>query len=258
MTFRQLLGRLGAREVARRAGVTEGTVKRWKRDGLSRSGKEILRQVAARSERAQAAREARELQELIAEQERARVGEERRDTRARREAFRERIADASDVAPEEAPRAPPATRKTPDYVPPGHKEIDTFRYQGETITVTMAQPIGEISSSAIGQMCVDLWLRAQPFRNFCRVVFLFFRFISGMTHYRGKLVPRDGKWIDWWASTKVQSSEAGIGDNVESVLDEADSGRWSSGVVWLEQIQVNLFEYKEDLPTLEQLTRSPL
>ncbi len=252
MTLRQLIKRLGVEEVARRVGVSGTTVKRWTRQGVSGAFQDEVREAKARHERS--------LRAAATKKKHARV-KKARQTRKARDVLQEEIADAAGLEdPSQAPRTGPKPSRVRDYQKPGRKALDTFRYEGETFTFTVGQPVATISADGWAQQAVRTWQDARPFRDFCRVIFLFFRFVSRGSReewYRGKLVPKSGRWFDFWTSTKAWSSADAIHDSVVSAIEASDS---RGGVVWLEQMQVNVFEWKEDQqpPDVGQLTRMKL
>lgn len=249
--LRQLISRLGLSEVARRVGVLDTTVSRWLRSGVSSRGKEAVYEIFARSERSRAA--------AVTRKKRVRAAKGRA-TRAAREAFQEEIAEAAQIPVGDAPRTPPKAKRTPDYQTPGAVPIDTFRYEGESQTFTIGQPLDNVDDGSIAQLAVSTWQNARPFRAFCRVVFLFFRFVGRTSKdewYRGQLIPREGKWFDWWASTKPFTTASSIDNAVIQTLDTARNHTIGNHVVWLEQVQVNLFEWKEDID-LKAILERPL
>jgi hypothetical protein len=251
--LRTLIARLGIPEVARRVGVLETTVRRWARKGLSSSAKEAVYEIFARHEHSR----------LAAETRKKRVrAEKARKTRATRDAFRAEVAEAAQVPLADAPREPPRTRKVRDYQAPGGAPlaIDTFRYEGESHTFTIGQPLEDVDDGAIAQLAVSTWKNAIPFRAFCRVIFLFFRYVARTSRdewYRGQLVPKAGRWFDWWASTKPFTTSSSIDASVLQTMDAARNKTIGNRVVWLEQVQVNLFEWKEDID-IKKLTEAPL
>jgi hypothetical protein len=237
----QLISRLGLSEVARRVGVLDTTVTRWLRSGVSSRGKEALYEIFARHERSRVAAATRKKHERVAKA---------RTTRRSRDAFQATVAEAAEIPVVEAPRTPPKARKAKDYQTPGAISIDTFRYEGESQTYTIGQPLDDVDDGSIAQLAVSTWQNAKPFRAFCRVVFLFFRFVGRTSKdewYRGQLIPREGRWFDWWASTKPFTTPSSIDAAVIQTLEKARDGTIGNRVVWLEQVQINLFEWKSDI-----------
>lgn len=244
MTLRGLIKRLGLAEVASRAGVTSRTVRRWLAEGVTSSGRQSVRSVAARRERSLKAAETRRENQRKAE---------RAAARRARDEFQERAAEAAEVEKPLAPRKGPSVRRTRDYLEPGYRELDTFRYTGSIVTYTIGKILDQIAFGAIVEMVLSAWHVAKS--SFVRATFLFFRFVSPrqITNYRGRAIPRDGRWVDWWASTKVQASDAGIASNIETVLSDARDETAGNQVVWLEQVQVNMYDFKEDIEDIARL-----
>ncbi len=264
--FRALLRAVGAREAARRLGVSERTIRRWATEGPSREGRAKVKAVVAR--RTASLKAARTRERLAQERAAATKADKARRTRRERDQFQRDLADQQGTSPEFAPRTPPAVsrRRVPEVEIPGSRPIDTYKYTGSVTTIHVGKGLesDEFVDSAYAEMCVQVWKRAKPFRHFCRVIFLFFRFVAGRGlaagQYRGELVKREGRWFDWWASTAALSTEKSIGDGVEAVLYKARNDTRGNQIVWLEQMQVQSFEWREDAetPSIKDILGRPL
>jgi len=245
MTLAQLIARLGLEEVARRIGVTPKTLRGWLRKGPSRSGFEALARVAARHLRSVKASR----------------------TRKRHTSFRESIAmparpfevindeRTGTLGPEQIK---PVERPLSDVVgvySEGVTELDTDRYRGEVHTFTVGQPATEVDAEGLANTAVRVWQDSG--RTFARTIFLFFRFIPFNPLYKGEMIRKQGKWFDWWDSTKPWGTINSIHQSVLNVMEDAQRAA-ESRIIWVEQMQVHVFDDKEDLPDIAAMMERQL
>lgn len=234
--------------------------------------------------RRQAAREA-DLGRAQREQEAARRKREREagELTPRQKKFQESIPtpeDArnldGDLLPDQVlPKAPPSRAtvlNTKDFSYEGEKPIDTDVYEGRAFTFTVGKPAANVDPSSIIKQTLAAW--SSSGFAFCRVLFLFFRFIPFNPFYRDAVLrSKQGTWVDWWTSTVpgVIGSEGAITNAIENVFEgytTYDDGRMKhvkgaheaamERVIWLEQFQVHCFSRKPRAPQLKTLRRRQL
>jgi hypothetical protein len=242
-----LLRRLGLAELARRAGVSPATIRRWLRHGPSASGQDILGGIAARHRRSVKSHKTR-----VAHQ---------------REAFRDRLPvpvspdlkphrptlgqfdDPMDLVPDRPPVETEAQLHR-DAAREGHDiegDINTDTYEGSSHWVTVGAPVVEVDQQYVIDTAMDF--QRQAGHTWLQVVFLFYRYIPFNPLYKGEaLIEKwQGKWKPWWESTAILDSEYGITDGVTRCMDLA---RFSaeSRLIWFEGFKVRTMNMKPDAP----------
>lgn len=231
MTLAQLVGRLGLNEVARRAGVRPSTIEKWLRHGASAKGADILDGIIKRHL----------------------AGLKAAESRKRNKEFQETVqTPPGSELPEEdvKPKKPP-----PHGEPPGESSYDTDRYRGSIHTFTIGQPLLEVDVTGLSEQAIVTWEESK--RTFCMCRFLLFRFIPFNPLYKGEMVRKQGKWMDFWTSTPAQSIESAIRQDILNSLEKAQTAA-ESRVIWLEQMQVIVFDDKEDRPSIAAIVSKEL
>lgn len=242
MTLAELIARLGLREVARRAGVTPATLQRWLARGPSGRGATLLAGIARRHV----------------------AGKKAAESRKKAEVFRGGLAlppIAELPAKEVLPPSPPRSGSIESE---GSQPYNTDRYTGELHIITVGQPALEVDLDGLASFSAQIYERSK--RNYVRVSFLFFRFVTPSSLGKGELTNRKtGKWSEFWASTQVQSSKGAIADQVSSILDiGGEVGKQTlrdiaqRRIIWLEQIHVHTFDDNENPTSLATIVEREL
>lgn len=228
MTLSELVARLGLAEVARRAGVSEATLRKWLRTGPSRAGASVLAGIIRRhlgSVKAAAKRK---------------EGEK----------FRDELEPPpeSELPPKKV--LPPAAPTSPSIETEGTEPYNTDRYVGEMHILTVGRPVLEVDWDNLASFVQRIYHNSN--RHYVRVRFLLFRYVTPGSPGRGGMVSRRGKWSEFWMSTHVQGSETGIFNEVATLIDEGpEMGKQSirdlaqRRIIWLEQVHVHTFDDNE-------------
>jgi len=242
MTLAELVARVGLAEVARRVGVRPDTVTRWLRTSVS-------------------SRYTKTIAGIIARHLASRRGVETRQKRAKfraalpmpPEPYREKYRPTlGNLTPDQVlPRKPPIETEAQlqaARIRGGHEgdnTIDTDLYFGESTWMPVGAPVLEVDFAGLADQVIAFWQASA--RNWCRVIFMFFRYIPFNPLYRGELAAKAGKWFDWWSSTHVNGSLQSIYSDMENVWTDARDAAYQR-MIWLEAIKVSVFDNKGDLP----------
>lgn len=239
MSFELLVARLGLAEVARRAGVSQATVKRWLREGPSQKGAKalagILRRHSASTKAAEGRR--RRMQERVGAQ----------------------VPPATELTPEQVlpPRAASESRevkriKQREKTEGGVVPIDSEVNIGEETWVTIGRDINDLDNSEVVDSVVSIWQDSG--RDYVSVRFFFLRFIPFNPLYKGELAKKAGKWVDFWWRTQAASAKDTITRYVEGYLDLARK-KGESRVIFLEMIGVSTLNRRRELDLTMPLRR---
>lgn len=243
MAILDLVARLGLAELARRAEITEATLKRWVRQGPSKAGAKVLAEILRRH----------------------RVSLRSAETRRRHAQERTGIAppEESELSPDQVlpTRTPAETRevdavKALEGIPPNRrgptkKRIDSFFNDGEVRWIWIGRSVTEVDADEITDLSIEAWQNSG--RDFLQVKFMFFRYIPFNPLYRGQMLRKQGKWLEWWAQTNAHSSIRAFGYNVEHVMDFAHKAA-ATRVVFLEMIGVSCFDHRDQLDLTKSLS----
>lgn len=243
MTLSQLIARLGLTEVARRAGVSEGTVSGWLRRGLSRKGAETIAGVARRHAASIQAAKSRKSNERFRAQ--VEPPEEESDI------------PAEETIPRKAPEHSPevAALKRAEGIRAGRHTIDSDFNIGYTIWVRVGQDVRDVDES-------DLISQAQFIFDdsgfdYVSVKFMFLRYIPFNPNYKGEMLRKQGKWHEQWVSTKTASAPLTLSRYMSYYLGH--SIEWAeTRIIFLEMIGVSVFNRKRELPTADEITSKPM
>lgn len=243
MSLVQLIALLGLDEVARRAGVTTGTLKKWVRVGPSARG---AAEISAVARRYLAAKKAAK-------------------TRKESAKFRESIEppeEAVDIDPEEAlPKRPPqlspevAQLKRAEGIREGQQRIESEFNIGYTVWVRVGEDVREVSAA---DLAAQAWLiYEESALDYVSVKFLFLRYIPFNPTYKGEMLKKQGKWHEQWISTKAVSARRTLTNYIEYYIEH--SQKWAeTRVIFLEMIGVSVFNRKREMPTAQQVINKPL
>jgi len=228
MTLLELVERLGLAEVARRAGVSQATLRKWLTRGPSSAGAAKLASIIRRH-----------------------LGSRRAaESRKRGDAFKALIPVPPETELPAKKVLPPAAPSSPHIESEGSHPYNTDRYTGEQHVLTVGQPVLEVDWDSLASFVQRLFVNSK--RNYIRVRFLMFRYVTPGSPGRGGMVSRRGKWSEFWMSTHVQSSENAIYNEVSSLIDEGpEMGKQSirdlasRRIIWLEQVHVHTFDDNE-------------
>lgn len=239
MTLGELVARLGLPEVARRAGVSVATLRKWLRTGPSAAGAAKLAGIVKRH--------------LAAKK--GKAGKEKAKT------FRDTIEAPPDS------ELPDNEVKPPSPPPGGDETRESFpwvtdRYVGEVHVITVGQPALEVDFENLGSFAARIFINSR--RNYVRARFLFFRYITPTSMGKGSLVHRRGKWAEFWTSTQVHSSTLGEASSfrnaVATIMESRGQGREESlydvaqrRILWLEQVHVHTFDDNENTPGIAEI-----
>lgn len=218
MTLAELVARLGLAEVARRIGATPRTIRNWLRSGVP-DGSPLRPKLNALARR------------IIA------------DEKRKHKRFTDKVPHppSSELPPEQVkPQLPPtkAVEESEGLLGSGVADLSTDRYHGETHTFNIDSAVLLVDADEIAAKVVRLWKRRKL--TFCRVFFLFVRYIPFNPLYKGELVKLQGQWVNRWASTEAWSTEDPIRKSVSRVIRVAQ-GEAQRRVIWFYQYQVHLF-----------------
>lgn len=227
MNFKRLVARLGVAEVARRAGVSAGTVRRWLEDGVSKRYQDDVLGILQRHLRSLAAAETRKQR---AQEETGIVPPE-----------------DSELAPEEvlptkAPAESREVKSTLRFVGLQKRRLTSTRVTGEISWFRVGLPVMEVDDATISERAIQIWRHSG--RRFCSVKLLFFRFIPWNPIYKGELLRLKGKWVEAWQSTSAQSGPESVRRQVEYYMARA-KGWAETRVIFLEAVGVSAFDYIE-------------
>lgn len=240
MKLSTLVRLLGLVQVAKRAGVTPATIRRWLRHGPSDRGKVALKQVAKRRRRAQKAAK----------------------TRTRQVEYRSQLPipvtpvldlhdpnegdfeDPTDLLPKRRP-IETAAQLRDEMQREGHDLSDTVNtemYAGEREWFTVGQPLVNVPLQSIIESISDVWHSSG--RRWVVARFLFFRYIPFNPLYRGEMLKDQGKWKPWWTSTLSMATELSIKNNVGYSMGVAYEAA-QSRLIWFEGYRVDTFDLKQ-------------
>lgn len=237
MKLVSLLRLLGLRELARRAGVAEATIRRWQRSGPSSRGQDILDAIAARRRAAQKAVRTKKKRTAFRATLPVPVGPLSIQTVE----YRHDFDDPTDLVPNRPPvETKAALRRVASRE--GHDlggGIDTDYNYGESVWLTIGQPLVEVDLDWVGDTVVQIW--QQSSRTWVQVQYLFFRYIPFNPLYRGEMLAKQGKWHEWWASmpgvATMTAFSAAFPPTFEAPLQSAESR-----LIWLEGCKVRTYE----------------
>lgn len=249
MTLENLIDRLGLVEVARRAGVTVATLRRWLRYRPSKQGAETLRRVIRRHLASRAAAATRKKRKEFPGS--LPLPPEAFAVISPRPFPGSGYLSEEEVLPVESPVQTKAdfnrARKQAGYT--GSKRVNTDAYSGEWNWITIGQSMLDVDPERIGAQVVEIWRHSR--RTLCDVRFLSFRYVPFNPLYKGEMVNKQGKWFDWWTGTGIHGEARTIQDAVEVALGYQVSAAYNR-VIWLEAMGVRTMDHKQDLPTAEQ------
>lgn len=239
MNLAILVARLGLAEVARRAGVSVATLRRWIRSGPSQKGGAILAAIAKRHVASLRAGETRKRKAQV------RTGVE--------------VPPSSELPAEQAlpTRLPSESReveriKKQEQIEEGSTPIVSEFNIGETTWRTIGKDVNEVSASEIAEIVVEIW--RQNDRDNVQVKFLFLRFIPFNPMYKGELQKKQGTWVEQWQSTQAASSPNTISRYIEYYIDRART--WAeTRVIFLETIGVSTFNRRREVELTTPLRR---
>lgn len=239
-----LLEALGLKELARRAGVSPGTLKRWQRSGPSARGLDVLAGILSRRERSKRAAQTR--------------------TAKKRQDFQNRLPmpatpyrsfnrpSSGELTPEQMlPNEPPVktARDLKSYrAAEGHDgigEIDTLRNFGESVWIAVGAPLVDADVDHLADQAISIWQQSE--RAWIHIVFLLFRYIPFNPLYRGEMISKQGKWDAFWTQTPLAATLDSIANGIESALEVARVSAHSR-LIWLEGAKVRVFDRKERTP----------
>lgn len=244
MKLSTLLRRLGLARLAKRAGVTPATVRRWVLHGPSSRGQDALDRIATR----------------------LRAAKKGQKTRAKRTAFRATLpipaspdlvinrpglgtfSDPTDLVPSRPPVETEQQLRR-EAMREGYAlggGIDTDSHYGESTWITVGEPLVNVDMDFVGDTVVNVW--QQSGRQYVQARFLFFRYIPFNPLYRGEMLAKQGKWHPWWTSTAIAATMLTIASGfLEVAFDEALRSA-ESRLIWLEGYLVRSFDLKPDAP----------
>lgn len=238
MTLSDLVARLGIAELARRAGVTPTTLKRWLMHGASARGAGVLAGILRRHEASSKAAAT---------------------TKAKRQAPwktpPEADLPAGQVLPTRTPteREKKAALRAEDLGVATKQPIDSIYSIGDIEWVTIGKQIGEVETNEIVDIAWEIFQNSD--RNFLQVKFLLFRYTPPFSHlYRGGMTKKNGVWEEWWIQTKAQQALQSFSNNVDYVLDLALKAA-KTRVIYLEVIGVLTFDHRSQLELTRPLRR---
>lgn len=233
MTLADLVARLGIAELARRAGVTPTTLKKWLMHGASARGAGVLAGILRRHEASSKAAA----------------------TVKKRKQAPWKTPPESELPPEDAlPTKPPTKHdRVEDVDTTGHQPIDSIYSIGDIEWVTIGKQIGEVETREIVDIAWRIFQNSD--RSFIQVKFLLFRYTPPFSHlYRGGMTKKNGVWEEWWIQTKAQQALQSFSNNVDYVLDLAYQAA-KNRVIYLEAIGVLTFDHRSQLEITRPLGR---
>lgn len=247
MTLSDLVARLGVTELARRAGVTPATLKKWLMHGASARGAEALATVLRRHETSTKAAATVKKQKQAAWN----------------------VPPESELPPEDAlPTKPPTKHDkkkalraedvdtTIGHKPVGaiigHQPIDSIYNIGDVEWVSINKPVDEVEPGEIVDIAWRIYQDSN--RDFIQVKFLFFRYIPFNPLYRGEMAKKQGTWVEWWAQTMALEKLGAFTSNVEQILDFSYRAA-ETRVIYLEMIGVLTFDHRSQLEITRPLGR---
>lgn len=260
MSLSALIARLGVAEVARRAGVTVATVRRWLRNGPSPAGKEILAGIAQRFVRAAKAAETRrrQFQERVPTPPETELPEEdvkpgKAPTRDEKRRAISAVKLGSTIA---SPKPPPRGRRYRSDT------YQTERYYGERTWVHYGKSLLDVAVDELVETAETIWHDSG--RDWCQVILLVFRFVPFNPAYNPghHLFKQQGKWIEQWESTPhitqardwARSRDI-LAAGIEYLFGPGLSREWGptmglhaqaeTRVLWLESMCVKTFDERE-------------
>lgn len=239
MTLAVLVARLGLDEVARRAGVSRATLRRWLREGPSQKGAAVLAAIIKRH-----------LASLRAAESRRRSAQQETGIEPPSE---------SELAPEQVlpTRLPESAReverlKRREGIEEGSRPIVSEFNIGETTWVTIGEDVNEIADSDLIDEVIAIWRRSG--RDNMQVKFLFLRFIPFNPMYKGELQRKQGTWVEQWQSTQAASSPYTMSRYIEFYMERARE--WAqTRVIFLEMIGVSTFDRRREVDLKTPLRR---
>ena len=208
MNLQDLVERLGREVVARRLGVTPGTIRRWENKGPS-------------------ARRRGDVQGVID-----------RHLRSRR-AYQTRLRHLQERFPE-PPKAEIEARpvKTPVEVKvtaPTRTVIESPRWSGRVFNIPVEEEASEVDWDSVLERAIDAWDRsAQPFGRF---VVQAYRYIPFNPLYSGPLVTKQGEWVPEFTSTNYQAVTIPLEAEFR-VLTDIYADIASTRIIWVQSVEM--------------------
>lgn len=239
MTLAILVARLGLDEVARRAGVSPATLRRWLREGPSQKGGAVLAGIIRRH-----------LASVRASEGRRRKAQQRTGV----ELPAESELPAEQVLPTKRPdeAREVARLKRREGIGQGSRPIVSEFNIGETTWETIGKDVNEVSDSELIDIVVEIW--RQSGRDNMQVKFFFLRFIPFNPMYKGELQRKQGTWVEQWQSTQAASSPYTMSRYIEFYLERARE--WAeTRVIFLEMIGVSTFDRRREVDLKTPLRR---
>jgi hypothetical protein len=242
VNFKTLVKRYGIKAIAGRLGLTESTIKRWLRRGVSTTGKGSVKKLVKRIKAAKKSAKTRKYIDSIA---------------------RNLIPPPSPVADlkdedegllltdeQVLPTRPPIK----GVQKPGLYKIKSTSYsRGETRWIKISQQI-PVNHEEITNLAGDIF--KQSGRQYCSVKLLFFRYIPFNPLYTGAMLKLAGTWVDQYVSTYAASAPLTVGRYTSELLSQAEG--WSENrVIFLDSIGVSTFDKLRDL-TAEDIANEEL
>jgi len=239
VTLQDLVARLGIAELARRAGVTPATLKKWLMHGPSARGAGVLATVLRRHETSTKAAVTRR-----------RHAQEATGISVPPESE----LPAGQVLPIRTPtgREKKAAFRAEDLGTATKQPIDSIYTVGDIEWVTIGKPVDEVTVNEIVDIAWRIYQDSR--RDFIQCKFLFFRYIPFNPLYRGELARKQGTWVEWWAQTKALETLNAFTNNVDYIMDFSYKAA-ETRVIFLEMIGVLTFDHRSQLEITRPLGR---
>jgi hypothetical protein len=225
LSLQELIAHLGLDEVARRAGVTAATLRRWLSRGIPPRAADALAGIIRRHL----------------------AGIKGAETRRKAQEFRDSITAPPNTELPDNKVKPPAPPESVSITEDGTSPYDTDRYTGEVHVLTLGQPVHEVDFDALGSYVRRIFVHSR--RHYIQVRFLLFRYVTPGSPGKGGLATQRGKWSEFWASTHVHGSEEGIENEVATMSQEGPEVGHESlealanrRIIWLEQVHIHTFD----------------
>jgi hypothetical protein len=228
MSLQELIARLGLTEVARRAGVSPETLRRWLTRGPSGKGANALAGVIRRHL----------------------AGRKAAETKRQGEVFRGGLTTPPETElPEKVvkPKAPPSS---PAIEGEGSTPFETDRYTGEIHVMTIGQPVTDVDFDGLARLAARIFTNSG--RDYVRTRFLLFRYVTPGSPGKGGMVSKHGKWSEFWYSTHDHASASAFENEVRHLQDETSEMRSESlrdlanrRIIWLEQVHIHTYDDTE-------------
>lgn len=246
MVLEELLARFGLAELARRAGVSVGTIQKWVRRGPSARGEVALARIVTRLRAAEKAKETRR---------RKREASFRNQVERPPEA--EEFLDDEDLLPTHPPDQSPETRD-PDIwqfekqpIVLGRKRRrDTRDFRGHDTWIKIDRDIENVRAENILDLTVDVWEKSGA--SGCYIVLFMFRYVPHNPQYKPEhpLFHKQGQWIPQTQTIKSVkkldrwSDTLELLDNHIRYIFENTMSQRERRVIWLEAIDVRTYDHK--------------